>query len=387
MNDEAVMDIHDTKGPFGIDRSIIARSALVAGVVGTILNLIGNYDILLTGGDVDPFKLVLTYMVPFFVATYGAVAAAQPSGPAERAVAGDAGTPPPLRSEPAVPHAHAVLPAVALEELRAAAGQAGMILSNAKRVNEAAKQRARAAEEVSELAAHVMKSSTDIRDLVEAGEKRIASARTQADDVVADIRETLGSDQRNIEMMEDIAASVDRFNENFERINAFAAGVSQIAKQTNLLALNATIEAARAGDAGKGFSVVAGEVKTLARDANGYADNIANVIEELSVTARGLTSSIADLSALMKSAREASQNGLSQLETVNGVLTESSRQGACIVEAANRQLDTMAAVTEKAAALAEDAKTAISGSGANMTVAAELHDQIEELCRRVTGGQ
>lgn len=110
-------------------------------------------------------------------------------------------------------------------------------------------------------------------------------------------------------MMEEIAASVDRFNENFDRINAFAAGVSQIAKQTNLLALNATIEAARAGEAGKGFSVVAGEVKTLARHANDYADNIANLIEELSVTARGLTSSIADLSALMKSAREASQNG------------------------------------------------------------------------------
>lgn len=150
-------------------------------------------------------------------------------------------------------HATATLPSTALEDLRAAAEKAATILSNAKRVNEAAKQRARAAEEVSELAVQVMESSTEIRDLVEAGEQRITAAQTQANDVVAEIRETLGSDQRNIEMMEEIAASVDRFNENFDRINAFAAGVSQIAKQTNLLALNATIEAARAGEAGQGL--------------------------------------------------------------------------------------------------------------------------------------
>lgn len=171
MNDEAVMDFHDVKRPFGIDRSIIVRSGLVAGLVGTILNLIGNYDILLTGGDVDPFKLVLTYMVPFFVATYGAVAATQQSTAPVLAAVGNVGNPPPSPPpEPMESHATATLPSTALEDLRAAAEKAATILSNAKRVNEAAKQRARAAEEVSELAVQVMESSTEIRDLVEAGE-------------------------------------------------------------------------------------------------------------------------------------------------------------------------------------------------------------------------
>lgn|GEM_PF-3001122 len=50
------------------------RSAYVALVVGTILNVINQGDALLAGAALDPTKLVLTYMVPYLVATYGAVA-------------------------------------------------------------------------------------------------------------------------------------------------------------------------------------------------------------------------------------------------------------------------------------------------------------------------
>ncbi len=61
-------------------------------------------------------------------------------------------------------------------------------------------------------------------------------------------------------------------------IQDFAKKSEAIANQTNLLALNATIEAARAGDAGKGFGVVASEVKVLARQAAGNADDMRSVV-------------------------------------------------------------------------------------------------------------
>jgi methyl-accepting chemotaxis protein len=57
--------------------------------------------------------------------------------------------------------------------------------------------------------------------------------------------------------------------------------IRDIAGQINLLALNATIESARAGDAGKGFAVVASEVKSLARQAGGATDKIAQEIVSL----------------------------------------------------------------------------------------------------------
>ena len=59
-------------------------------------------------------------------------------------------------------------------------------------------------------------------------------------------------------------ATIEALNQEVERIGAVAGMIGEIAAKTNLLALNATIEAARAGDAGKGFPVVASEVKALA---------------------------------------------------------------------------------------------------------------------------
>jgi methyl-accepting chemotaxis protein-like sensor len=57
--------------------------------------------------------------------------------------------------------------------------------------------------------------------------------------------------------------------------------VQQVAKQTNLLGLNAAIEAARAGDAGRGFQVVAGEIRKLAISSNDSVERIASVLKEI----------------------------------------------------------------------------------------------------------
>ena len=79
--------------------------------------------------------------------------------------------------------------------------------------------------------------------------------------------------------------AVDAMNQAVRTIGGIVALINKVAEQTNLLALNATIEAARAGEAGKGFAVVASEVKELSRDTAKATGDITRQVEKIQETA------------------------------------------------------------------------------------------------------
>jgi len=108
------------------------------------------------------------------------------------------------------------------------------------------------------------------------------------DDLVASIHEIAKNAQdaattarKAVELASATSGTMSALGRSSQEIGAVIKVITSIAEQTNLLALNATIEAARAGEAGKGFAVVASEVKELARDTAKATEEIGSRIESM----------------------------------------------------------------------------------------------------------
>ena len=89
--------------------------------------------------------------------------------------------------------------------------------------------------------------------------------------------------------------SISGLSETADNINKFVSTITSISDQTNLLALNAAIEAARAGDAGRGFSVVADEVRALATETNTSASEVADLVQKIIQSTREAVDAVGEL--------------------------------------------------------------------------------------------
>lgn len=159
------------------------------------------------------------------------------------------------------------------------------------------------------------------------------------------------------------AAVVRALGEKSSDIDQIVAAISDIASQTNLLALNAAIEAARAGEQGRGFAVVADEVRKLAEDAQSSAASIGKLIGEIqeeTVNAIGAMQRGIDRvesgSAVVIENREAFtavDDAVGQLLTRSTEIAGFAEQLAEGATAARSQIEDLASVAEEASASAE----------------------------------
>ena len=231
--------------------------------------------------------------------------------------------------------------------------------------NEATASMAASVEEMSVSVTHVSDSSTTAKEI--AGESLASADRGK---LVID--RTANEMLEMAETVKGTSQSMESLSKRTEEIGSIVGVIKEIADQTNLLALNAAIEAARAGEQGRGFAVVADEVRKLAERTTMSTKEVADVISAIQGETR---SAVADMHRIVEQVTTSAEGA-----TEAGELIVQIREGASQVLQASSEIDN--ALKEQSVAsgqIAKQVEVIASMSEENTSAMSEANEASEEM--------
>jgi len=251
------------------------------------------------------------------------------------------------------------------------AGAADRMSATANQIAGSAEEGSSQAQEVSAAAEEVSRSV----DTVSAGSEQMGASIRE---ISQNASEAARVAAEAVTITSATSDTMNKLGDSSAEIGNVIKVITQIAEQTNLLALNATIEAARAGEAGKGFAVVASEVKDLAQETARATEDISRRVEAIQADTVGAVTAIEEISSVIARISDFQTTIASAVEEQTATTAEMSRS---VQEAATGTNEIAQKITAVAQA-AQDTSQGVTETQQASTDLARMSGDLSTLVSR-----